>query len=69
MREGAGTPLTRDILFVYEDGTWPHRNYIGSVERAERTPSIERADRDARGDSFGDFHGIRGRPVRVANTI
>jgi hypothetical protein len=41
-------PLTRDILFVYEDGTWLHRKYVGAVERAERTPSIVEAERLAR---------------------
>ena len=45
---GSGTPLTREILFVYEDGTWLHRNYIGAVERAERTPSIAQAEKLAR---------------------
>ena len=25
VRPGPGTPLTGDILFVYEDGTWLHR--------------------------------------------
>jgi hypothetical protein len=48
VRLGPGTPPTRNILFVYEDGTRLHRNCIGAIERAERTPSIVQADRLAR---------------------
>ena len=45
---GSGTPLTRDIQFVYEDGPRLHCNYIGAVERAERTPLIAQVEKLAR---------------------
>jgi hypothetical protein len=48
MRLGPGTPLTKNIQFVYEDGTRLHRNCFVAIERAQWMPSIVQAERLAR---------------------